>query len=112
MATSFISSGIFTIIGAAFMFIAVSIEKLCPPLTLVSFISGSVFLFLSSIQWLICLYKFFVQIDRLSRIDDLYKKMFDLEKRVYASNQILNDINRHVCDGMNGLADILQERNG
>ena len=50
------------------------------------------------------------RIDKLSKLDNLYKKMADIESRIYRTNEVLDDINRHICDGFNGIAEVISEK--
>lgn len=50
------------------------------------------------------------RIDKLSKLDNICKKMTDLETKIYNSNDVLNDINKHICDGFNGIAEIISNK--
>ena len=45
-----------------------------------------------------------------SKLHSIEGKLLDVEKRINATNKILNEINRHICDGFNGIAEVISEK--
>lgn len=44
------------------------------------------------------------------KLHSIEGKLLDVEKRINATNKILNEINRHICDGFNGIAEVISEK--
>lgn len=51
-----------------------------------------------------------VIINSANKLHSIEGKLLDMEKRINATNKILSDINRHICDGFNGIAEYLSNK--
>ena len=45
-----------------------------------------------------------------SEIEEMSKKMDEMSKKMDAQLEVLNDINRHICEGFNGIAEYLSNK--
>ena len=73
-------------------------------------IFGGLFFALGAIFFIVFILRLIDRIDNLSKLDNLCKKMADIESRIYRTNEVLDDINRHICDGFNGIAEYLSNK--
>ena len=73
-------------------------------------IFGGLFFALGAIFFIIFILRLIDRIDNLSKLNNLCKKMADIESRIYRTNEVLDDIYHHICDGFNGIAEVISEK--
>lgn len=91
-------------------FIAATLLTVCGVICLVSAQDGTLGAGLLVFGLIFYLMFAVFALDVFSEIEEMSKKMDEKSKKMDAQLKVLNDINRHLCDGFNGIAEYLSNK--